>query len=489
MDNIYIKYDNLELPGNLITFTDIPNILKVVPSDTGGTRAAFDMYFSGLIASATTGDNQWHITILGDTVTNVINPAEAINKNFYISSSLMSTSASLAKALRNCPLIAAQFNIYPYENAQHVIGVRMVAKAVGSIFNGSIQNFYVSDIPSNYLVTTGTDGYSNTSLEGSKIDVDVFNNGEYVTTLTKNYYGDECAFNMSPVLTTFAEYGRVQPYTMRVSALLPSGQYALLGNVDTNYISIGYMCNQGSKYLYNDYMNIAQNVSRGENRDVENNTILYTYAPNVTVSFYNGNNGGMTVTINYLDSAYQVITAETTTWRNSDNDRKLWDFTLTLNQEYFNRAFYIDIVLGSKTMRYNVIKPIKATEYYQRVYWRNSYGGISFFDFTGQKNETRELDVTTYEKNIFDYYEDPLNELEKIYDNKVKYVVSLKSHLFENDGKYVFNDLLQSANVWTNINGQDYAIIIDSVDVNETDQNNIYEATVKYHYSQSPSLI
>ena len=79
--------------------------------------------------------------------------------------------------------------------------------------------------------------------------------------------------------------------------------------------------------------------------------------------------------------------------------------------------------------------------------------------------------------------------MEKIYDNKVKYVVSLKSHLFENDGKYVFNDLLQSANVWTNINGQDYAIIIDSVDVNETDQNNIYEATVKYHYSAEPSLI
>ena len=65
----------------------------------------------------------------------------------------------------------------------------------------------------------------------------------------------------------------------------------------------------------------------------------------------------------------------------------------------------------------------------------------------------------------------------------------MKSHLFEEDGKYVFNDLIQSPEVWTVINGQEYAIILDSVSVEETDRNNIYEATVKYHYSQEPSII
>ena len=94
-----------------------------------------------------------------------------------------------------------------------------------------------------------------------------------------------------------------------------------------------------------------------------------------------------------------------------------------------------------------------------------------------------------YEKNIFDYYTDDMNELTKIYDNKVEYVVSLKSHLFEHDGKYIFNDLIQSPLVWTEINGQKYAIIIDSVSVDETDRNNIYEATVRYKYSAEPSLI
>jgi hypothetical protein len=137
-----------------------------------------------------------------------------------------------------------------------------------------------------------------------------------------------------------------------------------------------------------------------------------------------------------------------------------------------------------------VIKPLKATEYYQRIYWRNSYNGISFFDFTGAKSETRDLEITTYQKNIFGYYTDKMNELEKVYNNEVKYNVTLKSHLFENDGKYIFNDLAQSPDVWTVINNETYAIIIDSISVDElSDRNNIYEATLRYRYSMTPPII
>ena len=199
----------------------------------------------------------------------------------------------------------------------------------------------------------------------------------------------------------------------------------------------------------------------------------------------------MSIHIGYLNSAYEQIYFESSYWLKMGNNT-LYDFTVNLNEEKLREAFYIDIYSREfGTLRFNVIKPIKATEYCQRVYWRNSYGGISFFDFTGQKTETRDVNVTTYQKNIFDYYDSSFgrNELEKVYDNNIKYTVTLKSHLFENDGKYVFNDLIQSASVWTEINGQEYAIIIDSVNVDETDNNEIYEATLKYHYSQNPSLI
>ena len=132
---------------------------------------------------------------------------------------------------------------------------------------------------------------------------------------------------------------------------------------------------------------------------------------------------------------------------------------------------------------------MKMTEYYQRVVWRNSYGGLSFFDFTGQRNESRSLDTKTYQKNIYDYYTSEVTEMDKIYDNDVEYTVTLKSHVIDSDGRYLFNDLMQSPYVWTVINAVKYAIIIDSVSIDETDRNDIYEVTVKYKYSMKPSII
>ena len=135
-----------------------------------------------------------------------------------------------------------------------------------------------------------------------------------------------------------------------------------------------------------------------------------------------------------MDSSFNVITSTTTSITTHGDSNLLNDAEFQLNVNDLRRAFYVDLTFsdtGNK-VRYNVIKPLKMTEYCQRIYFRNSYGGISFFDFTGQKSETRDLDLMTYEKNIFDYYNDPMNELEKIYDNTVKYSVTLKSHLFEN---------------------------------------------------------
>ena len=256
------------------------------------------------------------------------------------------------------------------------------------------------------------------------------------------------------------------------------------------------MVNQGDKFIPIDEFSFAQNFSRGEQREVANNSLLYVYAPSIPISFYNGNDGRFYVYVDYVDSAGNILETYTAfTWTNTNSDKKLWDININLApntglRERFKQAFYIDVHLGSNTkVRYNVIKPLKATEYYQRIYFRNSYGGISFFDFTGQKSETRDADIKTYQKNIFSYYDDSKNELEKVYNNDIKYSVTLKSHLFENDGKYIFNDMMQSTDAWVVVNNETYGIIIDSVSVEETTNNNIFEATVKYHYSQEPSLI
>ena len=481
-----ITYNGLNNPTSIITFTDVPNILKI-KEDNYGMNTSVSLTVNNTLYGATTTDGQWKITFLGETISNVVDPARAINKLFVVMPTAADTAYSIARALRNCPTVSANYTVMTNNNV-----VTITSKIIGKIINGRWTSYFQTNIPWSHLNWAYQDGLTSAQLYQSKIDVDIYNNGEYVTTLEKNYYNGECAFDLSPVLTTFAKIGSAVPYSFEVRSvggLDRDGVISLLGTITGNYISVGYMVNQGAKFLDNTIFNIAQNMSRGKDREFENNMLLYLYEPSIPISFYRGNSGGMDINIYYKDSAFNTFYTQTTTWRNTDSSKVLIDMTLQLSPSIFRQAFYIDVNLGGRVVRYNVIRPVTMTEYSQRIYWRNSYGGVSFFDFTGQRSETRDFELTTYQKSIYDYYDDPKNELEKIYDNNVKYTVTLKSHLFENDGKYIFNDLIQSPEVWTVINGETYAIILDSVSVDEVNQNDIYEATVKYHYSMEPSII
>ena len=480
-----ITYNGLQNAAGLITYTDIPNILKI-SDQGGGQKAKLTITISGNLASQTTNDGQWYISVLGDTITNVTAPENAVSKNFYISNTNGSTAASICRALRNCPTIAANFNVTVNSNM-----VSVQAKAIGPIWSTMV-NYFQTNIPSTYVTSTSTDGSAASSLFGAKIDVTISSNGEYITTLEKNFYGSSVAFNLSPVLTSISKLGKTTPYGVGIYKLDRYGEYGQLGALQLNHSVVGYMVNQGEKYNSATTNSvIAQNMSRGDSRGVHNKSLLYTYFPEIAISYYSSTGAAKAFTIYYKDSAFNTIYTGTYTHTPVELSNILQDVTIPLNSTYFNQSFYIDIKFNdtNNTVRYNVIKPLKMTEYGQRVYFRNSYGGISFFDFTGQKSESRDLEIMTYEKNIFDYYTSEMNDLEKIYDNTVKYTVSLKSHLFENDGKYIFNDMLQSPELWVYRNGEKYAIIIDSITVDETSNNGIYEATLKYHYSMEPSLI
>ena len=481
-----ITYNNTNY-NNLVTFTDVPNILKVTWNNSG-RKQTISLEFNGNLYSVPKpSEGYWYIQIYGETITSVDDYANAINKNFYVSPLTNSTAASVARALRNCPTIVANYTIAHEGNE-----VELVARNIGS-FDTPI----MSNISSTYMTSSIEQGsVASDSLNGCKIDVDVVGNGEYITTLEKNGYDGEAAFDMSPVLTTLAERGKAVPYWFLVSTINKSGVYTELARTSTNYITQGYMVNQGQKYLHiGSEAVVAQNYSRGVDRmanGIVNNSILYVYGNSIPYSFYTTRTSGTEhIDVHYLDSALNHIPSGDDFNYTIQGGNRLQNTVIPLNSEKLKQAFYIDIENEDtdETIRYNVIKPIKATEFYQRILWRNSYGGVSFFDFTGQKTETRDLEIETYQKSIFDYYTDSRNELEKVYNNEVKYTVTLKSHLIENDGKYIFNDLLQSPEVWTEVNGEEYAIIIDSITVDETDRNNIYEATVKFHYSQEPSLI
>lgn len=484
---ITLKYNNIPSTSatSFICFTDIPNLVEIDNSADGFSLASLEITISGSWASASHVD-PWFITINGETITGVDDFSNAINKNFFISSANTSTAASMAKAIRNCPSLAASFTVRSYENK-----VELLARNKGAFTWSTTTNATA------YTSFSATNGTVADELIGGTVEVSVLDDSSnFITSLEKNYYESGMMFDVTPVLTTMAKRGKTVPYKLEVSATKNDGTYTLLGSITGNSISQGYMVNQGFKYIPLDTLPynwmIAQNVSRGSSKGDRNNTLLYVYGDTIPVSWYHKTLTSLSVDVMYMSSAHATEHTETKTLSDTANGW-LHNAEVLLNSTYKRDAYYIALKFynGEDTygyLVYNVIKPLKATEYYQRIYWRNSYGGISFVDMTGQKSETRDLEVTTYTKNVYDFYTQDRNEKDMIYENEVKYAVTLKSHIIEQDGVYVFNDLIQSPEVWTEINGEAYGIILDSVSVDEDNRNNLFTATIKYKYSQQPSL-
>lgn len=471
-----ITYNNLSSPSNILTFTEVPNILKISENVTG-TKCTIQFSMSNGLRQTVTGDSQYYITLFGETISNVMAPESANNKRFYISDDAESTAMSIARAFRNCGGLNADFDIFGNGST-----VEIIAKTIGKKITTA--NYLQRNIPGDKMSVSVQDGSSTSILLNSKIQVDVYNSNaasvnNFITTLEKNWYGDECAFDMSPVLSTFSEYGQTQPYTFVLNVFRDNGEWQNQGTVSGN-TTIGYHANQSDKYKYAQGAQILLNKNRGTNGTM----ILYTYNNVIPYSVLCGiDTGGWNVKVSVKDSAFNEVYSYTSTNRRTSSNMII-DTSATIPQTAIKNGYYVDITVGTQTTRFNIIKPLKTTEYYQRILWRNEYGGISFFDFTGSRSESDSVDIETYEKNIFDYHDNNEFERKMIYKNDYKKTVSLTSHLLEEDGKWIFNSLMRSKKVWTTINGKTYYIIPKSIDVQEDQTyNNIYTAKLTYDYS------
>ena len=232
-----VTYNGLADTQNLLTFSDVPNILKL-EEEIYGEKAQIVFTFANGLNQFVTGDSQYYVSLFGETVTNTLDPSKAINKRFYISQSGQSTAASFANALNNCSSIAVDYNVIQKSNSVYVI-----AKTIGNKFGGRT-DYLVKNIPTTHLTVTATDGSSYSNLLGSKIRVGVFQGLDtsvenYVTTLEKNWHGNFCAFDMSPVLATFSEYGINNYYVFDMSYVDRQGNYNWIGS-QSGSTTIGY---------------------------------------------------------------------------------------------------------------------------------------------------------------------------------------------------------------------------------------------------------
>lgn len=135
-----------------------------------------------------------------------------------------------------------------------------------------------------------------------------------------------------------------------------------------------------------------------------------------------------------------------------------------------------------------MVYPIKATDENQRVFWRNSYGGLSFFDFTGNRTEKRKITTTTYTDSILNYYNHKINEKNLIFDKQNEITVDLTTHNILKDTQWLLFDLQQSRDTWIYLNGEKYRILVSDLTITETNVTDIYTATIEYTYSMGVNV-
>ena len=73
--------------------------------------------------------------------------------------------------------------------------------------------------------------------------------------------------------------------------------------------------------------------------------------------------------------------------------------------------------------------------------------------------------------------------MNKVYSMDNEYEVTLTTHYMDKDGIYSLYDLMNSYEVWTEVNGVKYEVIIDSVDVTESNVSGVWQGQVTYKYS------
>lgn len=466
-----ITYDGQSITSGLITLTGIPNILSVESGKVQGSKAELRITINNL--SGIDPTKEYMITINDNTITS--SQSEG-NKSFWLTNSnsaqsKITVATSIAQALRNSDL--GTYDIYQLvSSGQLQPTVVVMAKEIGEQYEMTYSSTLGSALSIQNYAGSTTDEFA-----GAKMYVDIYSSGSYVTTLEKSYYKERIDFNISQILTSISRYDYLTPYDL-VIYKKSNDIVSSIGYLSGMYSAMGYMVNQGDKYLNYNENTLAQNVSRGTQSDVYNRMVLYTYLPSIPLGIYAAS--ALNIGINYLDSNKDTIRNET---YNFTVPSHYGYHEITLDTEYFNQAYYVDLVIPDVgTLRYNVIKPIDATQRCQRVYYHNSYGGVSFFDFTGEITENHKTDNDTYTKNVFDYYRDSQMEQTKIYSKDTSITVTMKSHLMERSAVWQFNDLLGSYDAWTNINGVDYKIIITDCKVDETDTG-VWQATITYTYS------
>ena len=460
-----ITYNNLASANGLVTFSHVPNIIKIEEAAYDGVKAQLVLTLSTSSLAGQTGQT---IAIGGEVITSVDTLQAAVNRNFYISSDNSATAYSIMKALRNCPVLAAGYDIWMADYDAASVTVR--AKEYGPAYNME----YTSNFTAAQLNVVKTDGslYNTSGL--SSYSIDIYKDSDYITTLTKNTINDVQHFDVSPVLASMTEYGKLTPYTLKIHGVTSANQAVNLGTFIGN-ACYGYRLRGSANYLNVGYSNAiaAMDMAR------------YIYEPYLDFSVIDFSSARWSATIKYLDSTGAMIGSAQT--ESFDVDDLMADINIELNVNQLRQSTTIEVTTPAGTQTYKVIKPLDAASYSQRVWWRNEYGGISFFDFTGQYTEKVTESEVDFQPSYYDYYDQTVKRMDLTFTKDIDTAITLTSHLIDREGLDLFRSLNSSHYVWTYVDGAERCILLTDLNISEaSDVEDVFTVSITYKYSMKP---
>lgn len=492
---IQLKFNNLSTYKDLICFNSAPNIITVEENVAPSVRPSGIASVNNLHINDESSNELPTISIDGHSIIGTTNIDEVGGRKFLVNGSDRNyTTLSIINAFRGIPYLDINFQFIFNDGGT----IKIVKKSVNTSENFVVTTTNLEGFTFNY--TTKPQVSSELGGKNSKIYIDIFYNNtdgqrligsnttnavNYLTTLEKEFYGQRVNFNISPVISTIADYNGTSEFKAVVYATV-DGVFKNIGVVDKLLIVKGYSVNQGGTYLnlngITNTMLPALNVKRGSDKQMFNNSILYVYEPNIILPYYKiGGYTSGSVNVRYLESDESVIHSEVVQFE-TPNATNYDVLDIELAEHILRDASFVEIVGTFGIIRYTVINPPFANAECSRIMWHNSYGGTSFFDFVGEKEIERKIANETYDKSLLNYYTNPMQEQSVVYNKSVELSVSVKTHLIEQDGLWQIYDLQNAYKAWTRINGVDYNIIIDSVTIDEPNDN-VFTATVKYKFS------
>lgn len=460
-----ITFNNTSQNG-LIVFDRVPNILTVSSLGYTGTKARLTIGLSS--ASVSVGDS---VTVNGETVTAVASQTSASPRQFGVGGSVASIANNLCSALMSIPSIVSSYSV------RFTVSGTVVLEALG--YGQGFAISYDSDIEDiGFTYVQPTQGSSAKSVTVT-VSAD---NPTVSAMLVKTVASDEVSFDLSPVLRSIADWGVARPFTASAFVSDVEGEVTSLSPFYGKVVRGGHVEGQPD-YVTGDFFAVP--VNGAPDRDVLNGTVLYALQGSaVRVPWFTTVSGTLTATASVLDSGYSVVGSTSSIQVQAVEDTFV-EFEVPSGFTNNAAAWYLSVTLpDGSVVRYNLIRG-GLSDGCMRLYWMSSMGGVSFFDFTGERSESTEIDATLKydEGSSYGYYTDEWRHDAAVSSVAAKRTFTVQSHVIEGAGTPVADDLARSPLAWVEKGGRRYTVIVTKVEKVRVSSNGTWRIKVSYYYS------